>query len=103
MYRGPLGQPDTVRARTVSRPIRVGVRQCPTRVGRAAALYPTRVGRPTLFGPSPCRLALIGHGRNGSADLNVRAHTHTGCSAATWLEREESLESAALFVESAES
>ena len=49
------GQPDKMRARTVSdarhasdtaRPIRVGVRQCPTRgsrVGRAAALYPTRV------------------------------------------------------------
>ena len=101
MYRGRLGQPDTVRARTVSRPIRVGVRQCPTRVRRAAALYPTRVGRLTLFGPAPCRVALIGHSRNGSADQNVRARTHTGCSAATWLGREESLESAVLSVESA--
>ena len=27
MYCGPLGQPDTVRARIVSRPIRVGVRR----------------------------------------------------------------------------
>ena len=40
----------------------------------------------------------MGYGRNGSADLNVCARTHTGCGAATWLEREESLESAALSV-----
>ena len=55
---------------------------------RAAALYPTRVGRPTLFGSAPCRVALMDHGRNGSADLarakararaRARAGPHPAC------------------------
>ena len=41
------------------------------------------------------------HGKNSSADMNVCARSHTGCGATMWLERDESLESAALSVENA--
>ena len=76
-YRGPLGQPDTVRTRTVSDARHASDTALPraadTRrtlsdtVGHrrvSAAQYPTRVGRPTLFGPALCRVALcsVSHG-----------------------------------------
>ena len=73
---------------SVGRPTRVGycaadTRRCPTVSDvcrpHAATLYPTRVGRPTLFGPAPCRVALMGHGRNGSADLGWTASSVCAC------------------------
>ena len=69
-YRGPLGQPDTVRTRTVSDARHESDTALPCAadtVGHrrvSATQYPTRVGRPTLFGPTLCRVSMcsVPHG-----------------------------------------
>ena len=61
---------DARHASDTARLILVGVRQCPTRVGRARQRCIRRVsGVRHCSGPHRVGFALMGHGRNGSADL----------------------------------